>query len=328
MGHSRIARGRDGFTLIELLVVIAIIAILIGLLLPALTQARSLARAGVCAGQQRDAAIGMTVYTTDHNGWLAGPNTSGEEIGRGIIRNDPDSPTQNMDWVSPTIGYSLGLPEGKAGNDDDREARLRRIFETAFACPANRETYDYHFGGSGELDGKDVTDLRVSSYSAALGFHFSSAKNARLRDDSSGARFPVALNGYRPQIDYVTKAAEKAYSLDGTRYLNDEFAISFNAFTFQDEGGNFMIQGPAIIGHSGDPHTAGAGPNFNAQQELAIRRYAYRHDDRIVVSFFGGHTETLDDTTEGSRRTELWFPTGSTLRNATFDDYRVGDEIL
>jgi prepilin-type N-terminal cleavage/methylation domain-containing protein/prepilin-type processing-associated H-X9-DG protein len=114
------------FTLVELLVVIAIIALLAGMLLPALSRAKSLARRTTCLSQLRQLSLSLRMYADDHEERLPRSQHSSFAF-------------QQLPWAYSVAPYL----QGHSPKTGERDAFM---FQGVFRCPEVRTNNYWSYG--------------------------------------------------------------------------------------------------------------------------------------------------------------------------------------
>jgi prepilin-type N-terminal cleavage/methylation domain-containing protein len=116
----RLVMNKKSFTLIELLVVVAIIAVLVAILLPALSAARETAKIAGCLNNQRQIGLAIMQYVNEHNGWMVP-----------YAENDGGEPPAKPLWYE------------RLGN----EGVLKYDYKTksVLQCPADPREYTIYF---------------------------------------------------------------------------------------------------------------------------------------------------------------------------------------
>ena len=145
---------RAAFTLVELLVVIGIIAVLISILLPAVTKARQAATATQCLSNLKQIGLGVAMYTNDYQGTYAIPPQGGSTV--------------------HTLYYARMYGPNKVPVNYDENS--------AWVCP-NRTVPERTISGSTSTTGAKISELYhgvayswTNSYSLNEGtFHWSSS---------------------------------------------------------------------------------------------------------------------------------------------------------
>lgn len=278
---------RTAFTLVELLVVIGIIAVLAGLLLPALNRAQESSRRVKCASNLRQIGQGMIGYATSNNGSFPramwDKNTTQLVLGnQGRRAQNPFTPA----WTSPpTAGDDTRTGVNNVPASLFLLIRSRQLTPDVFVCPSAQAA-----GQSKVDDFENASPGTRSNFTQLIGL--------------SGGVVESNLN-YSIQVPFPSVTALNQGFLWDTSLESDmPIAADMNPglASAQSNSGDATQQDLATLLSAGYPvNDSELVRKFNSRNHRGLRG----SKDGQNVLYADGHVEFKDTVFCGVRRTTL-----------------------
>jgi len=340
-------RNRAAFTLVELLVVIGIIAILIGVLMPALSRARHAANTVKCAANLRNLAQGMLEYAALYQNYIAGApcNTGGGWTVVGTnnsgyppswtAANFPTGVNTIWDWETPilnvlgyTFTYSANADVPNYWNSQSRWDRVNYELNCdLLKCTENQTISTFSPAASTAFPGVVGIPSVMQHPSYTVGMDFMvlhnplpnlSANNPGANPTVYGNYYEDPPSSYVPKLTLIGKASEKIFVADGARWLADSSggAPTQDYGITDGEGGAYADWGTQSQYTRAQcrTHAPGNGGNPGVPDErlLWARHGGFGNGYyRFNAAFFDGHVETLSDL-DGANPV-FWMPKGTVV---------------
>ena len=282
-------RKPTAFTLIELLVVIAIIAVLVGLLLPAVQKVREAASRAKCQNNLKQLALGLHNYHSSYGGFPPG-NTD-------PIGNDPGTEGDRRNWA---VTYLLPFIEQQAFHDDI-EAYLAKGAPYIVYYPGNKTILSIFMCPSDPANPKILTGGPGSTNQQGFHGNYAACAGSASFNSSTGADGGTRLNG----MFYVFSKTRLTDISDGTSntVMLSELIISPDLTSHDTRGRLFnpAKQGSVLFSTLYEPNTSVADRLLWCQSiPMAPCRQTYAQINLSARSYHaGGVNATLAD---GSNR--------------------------